>query len=60
MATYSAGTYSVSICKTCPTSGGTYTVTSVQAPNPIYSNGGNDEVIQIQMVQLGGFNGLNN
>lgn len=60
MSTYSAGTYNTFACKTCPTSGGTYTVSTVRPPNPVYTNGGGDAVVQIQMVELGGFNGLNN
>ena len=54
MATLSSGT-ATDICIIC--SG----VTSLEpAPHPIYTNGGADVVVQLNMITLGGPNGLNN
>lgn len=68
--TYSAGTYSAKICVVCHASGDTFeeifvgslqdTIREVEPEHPSYTNGAGDEVIQIQMVTLGGYNGLNN
>lgn len=60
--TISAGTYVYTDCVVCiPVNpGDSYVYTSVEPPHPIYmSQTGNTQVVQIQAVALGGFNGLN-
>lgn len=57
--TISAGTYVYTDCVVCPGTPATYT--SVEPPHPIYlSQTGDTQVVQIQAVEIGGFNGLNN
>lgn len=56
--TYSAGTFTSEICVVCDTDQGT-TATYVDTPHPTYTNGDGDAVVQLQMVTLGGPNGLN-
>jgi hypothetical protein len=57
--TYSAGTFVSYICQEC-TSGGTQTSTIARnTPHPSFTNSQGDEVIQKQMVVIGGPNGLN-
>lgn len=61
--TISAGTYVYTDCIVCiPVDpADSYTYTAVNTPHPIYmSQTGNTQVVQIQAVTLGGFNGLNN
>lgn len=60
--TISAGTYVYTDCIVCiPLNAeGSYTYTSVEPPHPVYmSQTGTTQVVQIQAVALGGFNGLN-
>lgn len=47
----------VIICETCD--GGT-TVFKVTPPHPVWTNAQNNSVIQLNMITLGGENGLNN
>jgi hypothetical protein len=56
--TISAGTYDYTVCVICD-EGGTETAVSVEVPHPSYTNAIGQNVIQTQMVTLGGFNGLN-
>jgi hypothetical protein len=56
--TYSAGTFTSEICVVCDTDKGT-TATYVETPHPTYVNEVGDAVVQLQMVTLGGPNGLN-
>jgi len=59
MAQTSANT-EVTICEQiCDGSGGT-TVVSVTPPHPVYSDLTGGTVVQLNMVTLGGPNGLNN
>jgi hypothetical protein len=58
--TYSAGTFTSYICQECVNSGGTITSTAnTKTPHPSYTNSNGDEVIQLQMVAIGGPTGLN-
>ena len=45
------------ICNSCD---GGITVTATTAPNAVYTNAFNRAISQINTVELGGFNGLNN
>ncbi len=45
------------ICRSCD---GGVTVTATTAPNAVYTNAFNRAILQINTVELGGFNGLNN
>ena len=45
------------ICNSCD---GGITVTATTAPNAVYTNAFNRAIAQINTVELGGFNGLNN
>lgn len=61
--TISAGTYVYTDCVVCPPTnpGDPTTFTSVEPPHPIYTNDQlTENIVQIQAVALGGFNGLNN
>jgi len=61
--TTSAGTYSYTDCVVCiPVDpADSYTYTQVEPNHPVYTDGKEDRnIIQIQAVALGGFNGLNN
>jgi len=53
--TISAGTFTSKICFECE---GTATA-SDQTPHPVYTDGQGNEIIQLQMVAIGGPNGLN-
>ena len=53
--TLSAGTFTSKICFEC---GGTATAKN-DTPHPVYTDGKGNEIIQLQMVALGGPNGLN-
>lgn len=55
----SAGT-SVDICQVCTDSSGTTTATFIDAPHPTWTDGRGRSVIQLNMIELGGQNGLNN
>ena len=55
---YSAGTFDYKVCDIC-TDGGTTTAIEIEAPHPSYTNNEGDVVVQLQMVTLGGPNGLN-
>jgi hypothetical protein len=59
MAQYSSGTYSYVVINA--TTGACASCTSTLQPHPVYSgiNGTGDTVTQLNMVTLGGFNGLN-
>lgn len=58
--TYSAGTFVSYVCTVCTDSGGTTTATKeLGTPHPSYTNNSGDVVVQLQMVTLGGPNGLN-
>lgn len=57
--TYSAGSQTYNICVVCNEDGVT-TVSEVNTPHPYYTNANGDVVVQLQMVTLGGPNGLNN
>lgn len=61
--TISAGTYVYTDCVVCipVNSGDSYAYTTVEPPHPTYlSQTGDTQIVQIQAVALGGFNGLNN
>lgn len=60
--TISAGTYVYTDCVVCiPVNPeDSYTYTQVEPPHPTYmSQTGDTQIVQIQAVTLGGFNGLN-
>lgn len=57
--TYSAGTFTSYICQECTTNGNTVSTKALNTPHPSYTNGAGDVVVQLQMVTLGGPNGLN-
>jgi hypothetical protein len=57
--TISAGTYNTKICYECPDGSGGTIATAVDAPHPTYTDGQNNSIIQLDMVALGGPNGLN-
>jgi hypothetical protein len=54
----SAGTI-VEICQVCTDNSGTTTSTFIDAPHPTWTNGNGRSVVQLNMVALGGMNGLN-
>ena len=54
----SAGTI-VQICQVCTDNSGTTTSTFIDAPHPTWTNGNGRSVVQLNMVALGGMNGLN-
>jgi hypothetical protein len=55
---YSAGTYDYKVCIIC-TDGGVTTAVEVSTPHPNYTNSTGGTVVQTQMVEIGGLNGLN-
>lgn len=58
MAQYSSGTYTYIVIN--PTTGSCVTCTSTLQPHPVYSRPtGDDVVVQLNAVTIGGFNGLN-
>jgi len=58
--TISAGTFTSLICRECPDgSGGTTATAEKNTPHPTWTNSNGDAVVQLQMVTLGGQNGLN-
>ena len=54
--TISAGTFTSKICFDCD---GVATAKD-NTPHPVYTDGMGNEIIQLQMVAIGGPNGLNN
>jgi hypothetical protein len=58
--TISAGTFTSEICIVCPDGSGGEIVTAVDAPHPTYTDGKGNAIVQLDMVALGGPNGLNN
>lgn len=58
--TISAGTFTSEICFECPDGSGGTVSRPVDAPHPVYTDGFNNQIIQLDMVRLGGPNGLNN
>lgn len=59
MSTISAGTFNSEICFVCPDGSGGEIATAVDAPHPVYTDGKGNEIIQLDMVVIGGPNGLN-
>ena len=59
LAPLTAGTYSYSVCTTCINDQGTISTINVEAPHPTWTNEFGKAVVQIQMVEIGGINGLN-
>jgi hypothetical protein len=57
--TYSAGTFTSYICQECVTGGNIVSTKALNTPHPSYTNAVGDVVVQLQMVTLGGPNGLN-
>jgi hypothetical protein len=57
--TISAGTFTSKICYECPDGSGDTISTAKDAPHPTYTDGQNNSIIQLDMVALGGPNGLN-
>lgn len=57
--TISAGTFTSKICYECPDGSGGTIVTAEDAPHPKYLDGQGNAVVQLDMVALGGPNGLN-
>ena len=57
--TYSAGTFVSYICQECPSGGNLVSTPALNTPHPSYTNNVGDVVVQLQMVTLGGPNGLN-
>jgi hypothetical protein len=57
----SAGTFVSEICIVCtdPDTNITTATYATDTPHPVYTNGMGDEVIQTQMVTIGGMFGLN-
>ena len=58
--TYSAGTFVSYLCRECSSGGTISSSIATNTPHPSYTNSNGDEVIQLQMVTLGGPTGLNN
>jgi len=46
------------ICRVCDNISGT-TATTVTAPHPVYTNGAGRDIYQLDMIVIGGENGLN-
>ena len=58
--TYSAGTFTSEICVVCTDDNGQTTAQYIaDTPHPTYVNEKGDAVVQLQMVAIGGPNGLN-
>lgn len=57
--TYSAGTFVSYICLECTSGSTTTTSKALNTPHPYYTNNEGDVVVQLQMVTLGGPDGLN-
>jgi hypothetical protein len=57
--TYSAGTFTSYICQECSSGGTINSTRALNTPHPSYTNEVGDVVVQLQMVTLGGPNGLN-
>lgn len=55
----SAGT-EVLVCQICTDSSGNTIATQITPPHPTWTDGGGTSVIQLNMIELGGQNGLNN
>lgn len=55
----SSGT-EVSICQVCTDSSGNTIATEIIPPHPTWTDGSGRSVIQLNMIELGGQNGLNN
>jgi hypothetical protein len=58
----SAGTFTAYICQDLCISGdsnNTYTAPALDTPHPTYTNEFGKAVVQLQMVELGGMNGVN-
>lgn len=56
----SAGTFVSYICSVCTDENGVATATQVlDTPHPTYTDGQGNEIVQTQMVEIGGLNGLN-
>lgn len=58
--TISAGTFTSKICTVCPDGSGGETAIFADAPHPTYTDGKGNDIVQLDMVALGGPNGLNN
>lgn len=58
LAPLSAGT-EVKICQVCTDENGVQTATQITPPHPVWTNGRGKSVVQLNMVALGGENGLN-
>ena len=55
----SAGTFSYVFCEKCQDGNGGVTLIEIPTPHPTYTNLNGKAVVQLQMVELGGINGLN-
>lgn len=49
----------VYICQVCTDENGVQTATQIEPPHPVWTNGRGKSVVQLNMVALGGENGLN-
>ena len=57
---YSAGTFVSYVCTVCQLPDGSWVATQeLETPHPVYTNQFGVEVVQTQMVEIGGLNGLN-
>lgn len=55
----SAGTYVSYICAICHEDGIQVATQIPNTPHPVYTNGFGRAIVQTQMVELGGMNGVN-
>jgi hypothetical protein len=61
LAPLSAGTFVSYICVVCQLPDGSWEAVQAQdTPHPVYTNGLGKDIVQTQMVTIGGIDGLNN